>query len=275
MIDNAFVWIDGSPGSGKTSLIERILQSNRSKSIGVVRFRKNPKLRAPKEIAAGSEETQRYLSAGAQGALLMEYPPNSKNTSVTEDFWCTNFLGNLFNAVYCEAELTDDQFPTDLSVFVIPPLENPASIFESRQIKVDEQLMRDYFTQAFGHIAPAMDNFSSSFDDCINEVLAQTVGKLEAMPPLTFLRLAPGFEGLINASTVAVNIRDQRERESAERLLEYVDEVGRGAGANRIERTFGYFWRPKKSMFICNLADARDPDSRKLVTMIKRRFVER
>lgn len=273
MIDNTFVWIDGSPGSGKTLLIERVLQSNRSKNIGVVRFRKNPKRRAPKEIPAGSEETQRYLSAGAQSALLMEYPPDNENTSVTEDFWCTDFLGNLFNAVYCEAELTDDQFPTDLSVFVLPPLAQPASIFESHQIKVDEQFMRNHLTQAFGHIAPVMEKLSKSFDDCINDVVVQTANKLDTMPPLTILRLAPGFEGLIKASTVVVNVRDQRERQSAERLLEYIDSVG--TGPNRIEPTFGYFWRSKRSMFVCNFSDPKDPELRKLVTMIKRRFVER
>lgn len=155
MIDNAFIWIDGSPGSGKTLLIERVLQSNRSKNIGVVRFRKYPK----------------------------------------------------------------------------------------------------------------------SFDECIDEVLVQTANTLDTMPPITILRLAPGFEGLIKAGAVVVNIRDQRERKSAERLLEYIDEVG--TGPNRIEPTFGYFWRPKKSMFVCNLSDPKDLELRKLVAMIKRRFVER
>src|ERR1700734_3050299 len=117
MMDNSFVRIDGSPGSGKSLLIERVLQSNRSKSIGVVRFRKNAQLRQPKEIGTGNDETRRFIQAGAEGTLLVEYPDNDK-TSVADYFFCTDFLGNHFNAIYCEAELTNDHFPMDLNVFV-------------------------------------------------------------------------------------------------------------------------------------------------------------
>lgn len=89
-IDDVFIWIDGSPGSGKTTLIERVLEANRRKSIGAVRLRKNNKLRQPKEVKLGNDETCRYQNAGAEGTLLLEYPDN-RRTSVADFFFsCAN-----------------------------------------------------------------------------------------------------------------------------------------------------------------------------------------
>jgi len=273
MIDHIFVWFDGSPGSGKTLLIERVLNANRRKDIGVVRFRQNQKRRAPRIVPSGSEETRRYLDAGACDAMLLEYSPNARRVSFVDEFWSTGFLGHLFDTVYCEAELTDELFPTALSVFVLPALKDPSSIFETEEIEINDEFMRAFFTRSFGHLAPAMKNFSKTFDDCINEGLEKIAQKQSTPPPIKLMSLNPGFEGLIDASIVVVNIRNPRERPAAERLIEYLQKVGNGP--NPINRTFGYRWRDKKYMFVCNLNDPEDAELKKLITVIKRRFVKR
>lgn len=271
-IDDAFIWIDGPAGSGKTTLIERVLESNRNKSLGAIRLRKNRKLRSPKEIKAGNDETRRFKNAGAADTLLVEYPDNNRS-SVADFFFANEFRGGLFNAIYCEAELTEDQFPMDMNLFVLPPLTDPASIFDVQQIKVDKEFMKSQFAKVLGHLAPAVQRLSISLEDCMDKVLEGSDGDLDKFPPLTILRLAPGFEGLIIATKVIVNIREEKERVNAERLLYLIDEIG--STPKRVENTFGYFWRPKKSMFIANLTNPKDAELKKLVSMIKRKFVDR
>jgi hypothetical protein len=230
IIDNKFIWIDGPLGCGKTLLIEKVLQSTGSKSLAAVRFRKGTRLRQTKEIKGGNEETRRYKCAGAEDTLLMDYP-DKDDADITESFFCTGFLGSLFNAVYCEGELTNDLFPMDLNVYVLPPLADPAVLFESREVKITSKFMRDYLTHALGHVAPVMEKFSKSFDDCIDEVLERTGDQIEALPPVSIVKLTKQFEGLIKASVIVVNIRDDEERPAAKRLLDYIEKVGSTPGS--------------------------------------------
>ena len=272
MIDHSFVWIDGSPGSGKTTLIERALEANRKRSIGVVRLHKNPKLRAPKEIVAGNEETRRYLKAGADEVLLMQYPDNNK-TSVADEYWCSDFHANLFNSVYFEAELGNDQFAMNLNIFVMSALQDPMSIFEFSQFKVDEKYMMDRLIESFAHLAPVFNRFGRSLEDLASEAIAKSSTPIDAIEPVTIQKLAPGFEGLNLASTVVVNIQNASERPAAEQLVKYIKE--QDSKFTKIEPSFGYLWRPKRWQFICNLNDPKDSELKKLISKIKRQFVER
>lgn len=271
MIDSVFVWVDGPSGSGKTLLIERVLQANRSKRLGAVRFRKRNSRKPPDEVKRGNDETRRYKSAGAERVMLFEYPAHDDG-GVPDSFFCSGFLDGTLNAVYCEGEVTNDTFPMDLTVFVLPPLSDLTVIFEKQVIPVDDDFMRKKFNESFGHLKPIMKSLSISFDDCIEQGIehAKLAGK--EIPPLVTLRLVPPYEGLIVATSIIVNIRDETERPAAEKLLEFIGSID--SAPNTIENTLGYFWRQKKSTFVANLSDPKDPQTKKVIAMIKRRFVD-
>lgn len=60
-----FVWIDGCVGAGKTTLIERLLESNRKREFAVVRCLADDMVTETESDDGEHEECKRYQTAGA------------------------------------------------------------------------------------------------------------------------------------------------------------------------------------------------------------------
>ncbi len=74
MFHRTHIVITGPPTAGKTTFIERILSSNRSRSIDGMRWRGATGLEPAREVPGGDEDTERFYIAGADMTSLLLYP---------------------------------------------------------------------------------------------------------------------------------------------------------------------------------------------------------
>lgn len=75
MSDRTHIVISGPAGAGKTTFIERILTSNRSRSIDAVRWRACADVAVAMDVLEGCEDTRRLEQAGADLTSLIVHPP--------------------------------------------------------------------------------------------------------------------------------------------------------------------------------------------------------
>ena len=73
-MNQVYIKINGSGDAGKTLLIERLLESSRSKCLAAVRFLGAESCGKPGVDCQGNEETSRFSRAGAERAVLYRYP---------------------------------------------------------------------------------------------------------------------------------------------------------------------------------------------------------
>lgn len=269
--DRKHIWFDGPAGSGKTSLIERAISSNRTKSLGAARFLKNAKARQPVVRKKGNEETDRYGAAGAQDVALIEYADKHAST-LGDFFWQTQLGATPLDAVYCEGPAPSDlfEFPVDFILYIMRPLLDPAGLFEKQELKpTSEQVRAMLMNGAGSQIAAISDKFSKMVDETMSVVMQQQNQKLEGLAPIVIHKLLPDYVGLAPATTIIVTIEGEHERTAATALLNFIAAVHLGTAG--INHGLSYKWKEKKSTFILNLNDPKDPELKRAVNMIKRR----
>jgi len=129
-MNQVYIKIDGSGDAGKTLLIERLLESSRSKCLAAVRFLGTESCGKPGVDCQGNEETSRFSRAGAERAVLYRYP-------VKEDGegrgWPEDIVSGYWDWVVIEGRC-DPGFKPHLSVFVARPLgENENLVSKERR----------------------------------------------------------------------------------------------------------------------------------------------
>jgi len=290
MRDRALVHVAGPDGAGKTSLIERLRNSNRSELLMVARGVLDDALTREEEGAASTDdELNRYREAGASNVVRYLFPPAERGTDA---FFCSDFMTDYSEGVLIEGD-SPLGFSPDLTVFVAPPVHEGEPLL--RRVTVDrsaaqdrqlEQLralvgspdggagfLRAMIESEFDRSLPVPDSAMEHARQSLAEVLERT--ELEGPPsPDERWGLAEGFAGIERAQVVVVNVRSPAERGRGEAMLpelarlrkdrEVFDDVI-GWRENRLPITAG----------VADLADPKDNGLKRILTRIKRAFASR
>ncbi len=283
MIERAVIHVAGTPGAGKTTLIESLLRSYDGLVL-VARCVCDDSLRSSRETAPKRHpEMRRYREAGASGASLFRFP----STDIDSDaFYTTDLMQDYSQAVVVEG---DSPFShADLCVFVAPALEGGSRLLVRRTrnraaearavLDSTEQLLRqpagmqELMTQMLGHKAASLVARASPATEKARAELLAAIDEIRSAPPpepTEHWALADGCAGIEDAQVVVTNTREGADADGAVRLL---------ADLQRIRKDEEVFddilgWRGTRTPITAvaaNLADAADPGTRKALARIRR-----
>ncbi|HEO70538.1 MAG TPA: hypothetical protein ENN80_04695 [Candidatus Hydrogenedentes bacterium] len=289
MRERAYVWVDGPSGAGKTTLIEHVLKSNRSRLLSVARFVETDAVDHFVENSEGNEETKRFEDASVIASALFQYPPE-ENRAELDRFWDSEFILDYSEGIIFEGPATA-VIPADLHVYVLRPLPEPEPIVHKESHEVARLSLDDIMSPAFlfgntlkneaalsalgrGKETPEQD--LKQLMEAVRERILEDIDpeqrrRLEEGIPAIENKwhINPAWPRLAYAQTVVINIHDESERPAAELLASelrriHADEeilhdlVGFRGGHHRI------------SIFIANLSDSRDKALQKAIARMKR-----
>lgn len=120
MIERAYVWIDGPPGAGKTTLVERVIKGCREPVLAVRVVTASSKRQVGR--ARPTPETARFDAAGAVGSAVYRHAPGDPDA-----FWDSGVTECFSTAVVLEGAPADFVRP-DLLVHVMRPLPEGRSL---------------------------------------------------------------------------------------------------------------------------------------------------
>lgn len=279
MRTRAIVQIEGPPGVGKTTFVERLLEAELGLALAV-RTEKDAKLKACRESAPkGHAELRRYRAAGALEASLWRFPRRD-----AEEFFTTRVMDEYSEVVYVEGD--DPTGVADLAVFVAPPLPEGLSFLvrEDREGRLrrtretplalerlgDEEVVELFGTLMGEPIASLLRERPGLMDGIRRKASTRPVPKSGATPrPADRWTLAPGYDGLPRAQLVVVNVRSGAEEAGARAVVE---EVGRLRSDEAVFRgLFGPLGsRVAVTAVAANLANPKDPGLKKAIARVKR-----
>ena len=285
MIDRAYIWVDGPTGVGKTMLVERFLQSNRSRLVMAARLVETDQVKQPSEDRPGDGDPDRYERAGAFHSIRYRYPPGEQGRAAG-DFFRTSFIEQYSEGIIFEGRSLTD-LEADLFLFVTRPLPEGEDLVEMRSREEARIGLRTYLALASGGSPDELDEGPPDEDleldmedgEVIEEIeIPDEVGRkllewAEKGVPVTreVWTLRDDHQGLARAGLVVVNIHDESERSAAERLAAQIRRIREDKQIS--EDVLGWNSRRRlKSIHIANLADRRDLELKKVVAKIKRRF---
>ncbi len=264
----------GPPGAGATTLIERLLRSNRSRWIGAVRMRPGG------EPEAGAAERERYAAAGAMAAVVAGGPEGT-GASV----W--DVLEGHDELLACDVVLVEGgpirPREVDTVVFVASPLADgePLLVEERREVDridgvsalalllgLDPNTVSDVPDEIDGEDVEVVETIALS--DCEASVIRRLLD--EGLPSIrdgAWLRA--GWEELADAELAVVNVRADDEYAAANATRAAIEALRADGqwqvGAVGRQRGAG----PRRSQ-VGDLSDVRDDGVRRLIEAIKRRW---
>lgn len=284
VIERTFIQIMGPPGAGKTTLATQVIRSA-GVLVTAVRCIQDNKLRQPKESSPkGHSELARYKLAGAQGAVLYQFPEGYPDYEALYD---TQFMADYSEVILFEGDPPVDS--VDLVVFVAPVIQPGGSIL--RRVKRDraaeqeakivdlENLLREpdgakqFLEQMMGgSIAGAIASNNSDLDEEFRAIVEKAkAAAREAPPPAPTEQwaIAAGYEGIEQAQVVVFNQANPRQQEIKSAKL---GEVARLRKDREVfDDVIGIRGqRTPVTAVVADLSDPRDPGLRKAVNRIKR-----
>jgi molybdopterin-guanine dinucleotide biosynthesis protein len=268
MISRPILHVTGRPSSGKTAFIEALLRG-RFESLLCVRGTEEPKLREVVEAApAAHPELSRYRKAGATDAVCFRF---SRRYTDTDDFFMTEFMSGYSDAVVIEGDSVLRYH--DLTVFVAPPPDgvtllshgphssrNPKAASRAAlwQILQEPEAFLKMFSKLLGDPSlPTILTDPVRIEELRQRALADLGNAPPSSPtrPVERWRLAPGYEGIVHAGMVVVNVRTAAERERGKRML---DEIPRMRKDEAIFRDL-FDYRGSRVPITAVMADLSDP----------------
>ncbi|MGA2261592.1 MAG: hypothetical protein ABSH28_09165 [Acidobacteriota bacterium] len=237
--------VDGHEGAGKSTLIQRLLESNKSRAIQVSRCLAKPGFGQWRETPTGGSsgkspdqaQLDKWLDAGAAYANLLTYDPSRIDieTLIMEagqgfgdlDEWVIEGENVAYSCVHC-------------SVFVLRPLPESARLVETKERIVAHMPLDEYLRYSAGELpdeSVAEDDesveeaqFDLPFDEELPEKLAAAgvvLNDSEKVRLRTLLQdgipirskqpeLRPECARLPAAEVVIINLHDDAERARAE-----------------------------------------------------------
>ncbi len=284
MIERALIHVAGPEGSGKTAFIEAVLAAELGPTL-VARCRRDDTLRAPRETSpVRSPELRRYRGAGASGTTRYAFPGTSGTVPLA--FYETNLMMDYSRAVILEGDCPLDA--VDLEVFVAPPPDAGEALFVRRTRDVAaaerakaaawERLLREpdgvarWMDEVAGGLAA---EYARTNPQRVEDVRVKMLAGIEAVrrapppKPVEHWAVADRYAGIERAGLVVVNVRDERERDSAELLVSEVarlrkdEELFRDILARRGHRI-------AITAVVANVVDRRDPGLRKALACVRR-----
>ena len=283
MRQRAFVHFAGGAGAGKTTLIERLLESNRSKCLIAVRAEQVEGLPDFEESASRRDpELGRYREAGAWDAVRYRFPPESRSTDA---FWCTEFMESFSHGVLIEGELPIVE--ADLSVYITGPLPTRrpllsrtvvdhtrahiAELESLQRVASDSATARSFMdvVARFVAITPGEGQLEQ-FQNSAGKVL-ETIRAEGPPPPAEQWILDQACRGIELAQVVAVNVRGKPDRSRADGMLHDMARLRKDRQV--FDDVIG--WRGNRLPITARAADLTDPSEaglRQLLARIKRVF---
>lgn len=282
MIQRAIIHVDGPPGAGKTTFVERLLHGT-DQGFLAARCHRDDSLRHPQEASPmTNRELRRYREAGAIGAAMFTFPADV----VPDDFFMTRLMQEYSQAVVIEG---DSPFAAlELRVYVATPLGPDRALLvrklrdrakEARErVAAMERSLREpdgverLLEQMIGGAVVDFAQQRPAVFEAARATLLAGVDRVRNTPPPSpteHWAIAQGYEGIEHAQLIVVNVRDHGQRECALQLL---------ADLTRLRKDKQVFddvlgWRGTRipiTAVIADLSDQRDPGTRKAVGRVKR-----
>ncbi len=280
MRKRSIIQVEGPSGAGKTTFVERLLESEIGLALGV-RAEMDPTLKASRESAPrGHDELRRYRAAGADGAALWRFPRRD-----VDAFFTTRFMDEFSEIVYVEGD--DPTGLADLIVFVAPPLPERGALLvrggrgerprsserrEERLLRAigDEEVVRLFGALMGEPFASIIRERPDLMHEIRRKASSQPVPRSGATPrPTDRWTLAPGYDGIPRARLVVVNVRSDEEETRARAVVEGVDRLRTDEAVFRdVLGPLGS--RVPVTAVAANLADPKDRGLKKAIARVKR-----
>ena len=286
VLERAYTLVTGPAGGGKTTLIERLVASNRSRRLGAVRVLEDAAVDAAVEDEAGNDETRRWEAAGDVETHLLRVPA----------LWPGDYFDALeacdpgllaAEVVLVEGNVRFRPRELEAAVFVACPGE-PLVVEEEREVgrlsgqealslmfgvpPADEGEELPYGLNPGDVIEEGEEAFESEVLFELPEEAAQAINRLleEGRPLVQRKRwLRRGWEALADVDLVVIPTSGPGGREAAQRLEGEIAAVRRDEGLRR-EVASLYGW--PRSWHVAELRDPRDAGTVKVVQAVKRRW---
>ncbi|MDZ7679445.1 MAG: hypothetical protein U5K29_12955 [Acidimicrobiales bacterium] len=289
MIDRSYTLVTGPAGSGKTSLIEALVASNRSRWLAAIRVVEDDDLAEPLVDDAGNDETRRWEAAGDVDATLLRVPEGWPGdvTSVARAIGAPLLPAD---AIVIEGNAAFHSREVHAAVFVAPA-GGSLLVEERREVaRIDGQTA---LSLALG-LNPADEDEDEELpyglnvgdvidedDETVVEVerielsdeVSRAIRKLldEGAPSYQHKRwLRRDLEDLWKAHLVVIGAESPAAREEASRLRDEVLAVRRDGDLRREVTGHRYDW--PRSCFVADVRDRKDEGTRKVVQAVKRRW---
>jgi hypothetical protein len=281
VIHRALVHVAGPPGVGKTTLIERLLESELAFAT-CIRAELDPRLRHEEESAPKRHpELRRYREKGAGAVALYRFPrPDS------EAFYCSSVMEEYSEAIFIEGDCPLDF--VDLSVFVAPAPEGGDSLLRRvpRDHAAEHRASLDRYAAAFAtretlarylaeELGKPMATLALRRPELLDELgasMKRGLDKVRQAPPpapTEHWALSERYQGLAGAQLVIVNLYGEDDRARAEKLCREIHRVRKdppvfedviGVCGNRVPIT----------AVVTNLENPQDPGWRKCSSRVRR-----
>ena len=281
MIHRALLHVAGLPGVGKTTFIERFLESKAALTI-CVRAEEAAELRQETETTPTRHpEIRRYLESGASDAVLYRFPRPD-----TDAFYDSDVMADYSEAVIVEGDSPVEY--VDLSIFVAPcprpdesllrralrdhTAEHRASIERYFTALESRESLASYLAQEMGG---PLATVALGRPEMLDEMLVSMRKGLEKArrdPPPTATEhwvLGDRYRGLERAQLVIVNLRPEDDPERAHELCAEIPRLRKdqdvfddviGPLGNRVPIT----------AVVADLGEASDAGLRKCLARVRR-----
>lgn len=284
------IWVDGPPGAGKTTLIERFLSSAASYDLAVARVRPRArpgKIGARRRKTAPDTDRDRFKAAGASAAAVLHAVPDRSFGDLDEIHHFQDENRGVANAVLFEGAPVTRALRGELSVCVVRPLNEGASLVSFGEKEITRLDLKTYLSWMAGkdpssHEEPAED-MTPQIDESEwtvmrvkeveipNDVRKRLKEWAKSGVPVKGKRwiALTDHDGIVYGDVYVINVHQVNERPAAARLAAEIRSI-RADG--RILRSFDSAPHESRriSVFIANLNDPRDAELKKAIARIKR-----
>jgi len=286
VLERAYTLVTGPVGGGKTTLIERLVSSNRSRWLGAVRVLEDGAVAEAVEDEAGNDETRRWEAAGSVETHLLRVPAGWRGDCFDALEACDPGL-LAAEVVLIEGNVRFRPRELEVAVFVARPGE-PLVVEEEREVgclsgqealslmlglpPADEDELLPYGLNPGDVVEEGEEAFESEVLFELPDEVAQAIDRLlhEGRPLVQRKRwLRRGWEALADVDLVVIPTFGPGGRKAARRLEGEIAAVRRGEGLRR-EVASLYGW--PRSWHVADLGDPRDAGTVKAVQAVKRRW---